>query len=404
MVPEGLRRVPAIVRHIELSSGIPTIDIPIGYSRVVGLVTLDGVPVGEIDIRTDLSKITSTELSDYIVTYFSGKLLQQRLKNSFPAREETPIHRLPSVDAVICSSGERVEDLKRAVQSVQKCDYPHLTVTLVDNSKTEAKALEGVAQEFGIRYVREARRGLDFARNAGIEASDADIVAFIDDDVVVEPNWAKKVVQPFLDDVAIACVTGLTMPMEIETQAQELFECYSTGGFRRGIDRKTFDRFNTSPVAAGRCGAGANMAFRRSVFPIVGLFDEALDCGTPARAGGDTDMFYRLLRQGYKVCYEPTAIAWHKHRQEMHELRKQLYGYSIAVYAFLTKCLVEYHDWSAIRVGLSWFRNHHIRCIRRCLLGRYPIPLGIVLAEVKGAFQGPFAYRASKAYAAKAKK
>ncbi len=50
--------------------------------------------------------------------------------------------------------------------------------------------------------------------------------------------------------------------------------------------------------AAGDYGTGANMAFRREVFDRIGPFDPALDVGTPARGGGDLEMFFRVLKHG----------------------------------------------------------------------------------------------------------
>jgi hypothetical protein len=111
-------------------------------------------------------------------------------------------------------------------------------------------------------------------------------------------------------------------------------------------------------------------------------------------------MFYRILRRGYKICYEPKALAWHRHRRSLDELRNQLGGYSIAVYAFLTKCLLEYRDLSAIRIGYSWFRNHHVKNVGRHLHGRGTMPWSLTFAELIGVPQGPIAYLKAKRYVA----
>ena len=62
----------------------------------------------------------------------------------------------------------------------------------------------------------------------------------------------------------------------------------------------------------------------------VGLFDEALDAGTPTRAGGDNDIFYRLLAAGHRIVYDPAALSWHRHRREWPELRRTVFGYGVA--------------------------------------------------------------------------
>ncbi|MCL6630224.1 MAG: glycosyltransferase family 2 protein, partial [Armatimonadetes bacterium] len=69
------------------------------------------------------------------------------------------------------------------------------------------------------------RKGLDFARNRGIRESSGSFVAFADDDVMVSPQWVDELVGGFSDE-SIVCVTGLTMPAELRTEAQLLFEKY----------------------------------------------------------------------------------------------------------------------------------------------------------------------------------
>ena len=386
-----------LVQRIELADGIPSVQAPPPYSRVMALVTLFGVPLGDLTIKAYGGTVSSHYIRDQIAERFSDRILQLWLERRMNSEDKAAVHEdPPAVDIVVCSS-DRPEDLRRCLRSLSETAYAHKTVIVVDNG-SQCDETRGIAHEHSARYVREEKRGLDFARNAGLSEAQADFVAFADDDVVVDGMWLDSIARAFKDDEAVACVTGLTMPFELETEAQELFERYSSGGMRRGYERRVFDRFNLPPSAAGKVGAGANMAFRTVVLRRIGGFDEALDCGTPAKAGGDTDMFYRLLRHGYKICYEPRALAWHRHRRGMDELQNQLAGYSAAVYAFLTKCVVEHHDFGALSVGGSWFKGHHLRNLALGITGRGPQPWSITLAELLGALGGPIAYLKAKSY------
>ena len=381
------------VCRIEIGDGVPNIRMSDGHSRLMALVTYRGVPLGDITIDIPGGIIRSRYLSQEIAERFSGRILQLWLKslNGHNAPKASA-----SIDVIVCTS-DRPDDLRRCLQSLANTSYPRKSAIVVDNG-SRCDVTYDIALEYGAHYVREQRRGLDFARNAGIGASDAEFLAFADDDVVVDPMWLDNIIQAFQSDPAIACVTGLTMPLELETEAQEMFERYSSGGMRRGYERRVFDRSNLLPAAAGRVGAGANMAFRSSVLKQIGGFDEALDCGTPAKAGGDTDMFYRSLRHGYKICYEPRALAWHRHRRGMDELQNQLGGYSLAVYAFLTKCLIEYGDLNALVVGYLWFKSHHLKSLAKHIRGRATMPRSFTAAELIGVLSGPAAYLRSKSY------
>lgn len=384
------------IRHIELADGISDIHLEEKYSRLMAFITYRGVPLGDMSIKVRHHTIDSSYLACEIANRFQYDTLRLWLQDQMKYQRSRIKTNHPSIDVTVCTC-DRPDDLRRCLQSLAETSYPRKSVIVVDNGSESEKTLE-VVQEYGARYVREKKKGLDFARNAGLRTATAEIVAYTDDDVVVDGMWLQSIAQAFQDDGAIACVTGLTMPLEMETEAQELFEKYSDGGMRRGYERRVFNRFNLPPAAAGKVGAGANMAFRSVVLKQVGGFDEALDCGTPAKAGGDTDMFYRLLRNGYKICYEPRAIAWHRHRRELSELKSQLAGYSTAVYAFLLKCAIEYRDMEAISIGYAWFRNHHLKNLTNHLLGKGVMPWSLTRAEIAGIPRGLTAYWRAKSY------
>ncbi|MCA1627002.1 MAG: glycoside hydrolase family 2, partial [Acidobacteria bacterium] len=96
-----------------------------------------------------------------------------------------------------------------------------------------------------------------------------------------------------------------------------------------------------------------NMALRRSAVEQVGFFDEALDAGTPARSGGDNEMFTRILLAGYRIVYEPAALNCHRHRRTWEELRAAIYGYGVGVYAAWTRSLLVEGELSALKVAFN---------------------------------------------------
>ena len=232
------------------------------------------------------------------------------------------------------------------------------------------------------------------ARNRALRDATGDVVAFTDDDATPEPEWLDALLLNF-GDPRVQCVTGLTLPIELETAAQELFEAVSP--FGRGFRRRVFDGQHDNPLEVGQVGAGANMAIRRRVIADVGPFDERLDGGTPTRSGGDHEMFVRILAAGHRICYDPAAVSWHRHRRTMEELSDTLYGYGVGVYAMWTKLLLERRELGVSRLAWSWFRAAHLPEIRR-LLRRYPeTPTSaLVRAELRGCLRGPAAWFAAK--------
>jgi cellulose synthase/poly-beta-1,6-N-acetylglucosamine synthase-like glycosyltransferase len=241
-----------------------------------------------------------------------------------------------------------------------------------------------------VRYAREDRRGLDAARNRAFAEAAGEVLAFVDDDAVVDRGWLLSLLRPF-DDPEVQCVTGLTMPLELETPAQEMFERL-TGFSRRGFRRKTFQAPPANHLAVGAVGAGANMAIRKSILAEIGPFDPALDAGTRSESGGDHEFFSRILRAGYKIVYEPRALNWHRHRRTWEELRRAMYGYGVGAYASWTRTLLHERDPGVLRLGFKWFCRDQLRDLAKNLVkGRF-CEARLVLAQLVGSLHGPLRY------------
>jgi hypothetical protein len=186
------------------------------------------------------------------------------------------------------------------------------------------------------------------------------------------------------------------MPLELETEAQELFEI-SLGGFGRGFESRTFTSKTFSPLSAGQAGAGASMAFRRDLLLRMQLFAAELDAGTPTQSGGDTYAFYRVLSAGYTLNYSPSALAWHRHRREISALVSTLRGYTIGTYVYLLRCWLLHGELRAVQVAFSWWRNYLLRNLWRGLRQCPDAPpLAFTLSEWSGLCYAPYAYFRSR--------
>jgi hypothetical protein len=191
------------------------------------------------------------------------------------------------------------------------------------------------------------------------------------------------------------CVTGLTLPCELETPAQEEFEEHCS--FVRGFARRVFNGRIDNPLLVARAGAGANMAVRASLGDAVGLFDDRLDAGTPTMSGGDHEMFTRILAAGYRIVYEPQAVNRHRHRRTMEEVERVVRGYGIGVYAMWTGLLLEKRNLGVLRLAWNWFRWDHLPVISspsrmRSVAARDRLRR----AELRGCLAGPAAWLSSR--------
>jgi GT2 family glycosyltransferase len=297
----------------------------------------------------------------------------------------------PTATVAICTR-DRTEDLKRCLHGITAMPDDGQQVMVVDNAPSTEATRELVAAYPGIRYVREERPGLDVARNRALREAETEIIAFTDDDAMPDPLWLRALLGNFEDPLVMAS-TGVTMPLELETDAQIRFQ--QLGGFVRGFKRVVYDAGAHEPLLGWLAGAGVNMAVRRNVLQQVGAFDEALDAGTTAHAGGDYDMFRRILTAGYRIIYDPRALAWHRHRRTEGELKRQLVGYEVAAGAVLSRALFVDKDLGVLRETLRLLRDH-LRGLSRSLRRRPGAhTTGLQLALMSGLFNGVFAYLAS---------
>lgn len=112
--------------------------------------------------------------------------------------------------SVVIVTFNRADSLRETLTSMVHQEHRPDEVIVVDNNSTDHT--HEVVQEFvrllSIRYVCEERRGIPYARNAGIEAATKDIIAFIDDDCVADADWLKHLLAPFIRDPNIGAVGG----------------------------------------------------------------------------------------------------------------------------------------------------------------------------------------------------
>lgn len=306
----------------------------------------------------------------------------------------------PLVTVVVCTR-DRAAHLRRCLDALLLLAYPSLDLLVVDNAPSDDQTEQLVREYPSIRYVREPRPGLNWARNRAILECRGDVLAYTDDDVVVDRMWVWALARVFAADPGVMAVTGLVIPDELETDAQRMFEAY--GGFGRGYVRRWYRAPGGRATAsihggAGKFGTGANMAFRRLVFDRIGGFDPALDVGTCTNGGGDLEMFFRVLKTGHTLVYEPCALVRHRHRRSDTDLRTQIANNGIGFYSYLVRSAHAYRDErvAIARLGFWWFRWWSLRRMVRAMLGKETVARGLVLAELVGSLRGLGRYRRAR--------
>jgi glycosyltransferase involved in cell wall biosynthesis len=403
---------------VDLEAALPDLP-PADRGEQWVLVRLHGQPLGMLyaDARgcssRDLARLILERHGAAIVRHLAADGVAAPLSaDDFPDLQVECRRAQPSpstaVTVAVCTRN-RAAHLSECLDAIAALDYPAdlLDVLVVDNAPDDDSTRAVVARYPPFRYVREPRPGLDWARNRAIIEARGDIVAYTDDDVSVDTRWVRAIAAAFEEEPHAMCVTGLVVPDEIDTDAQRLFEIY--GGFGRGYSRWVYrvdvdagERAANSYGGTGRFGTGANMAFRRAFFLREGLFDPALDVGTPANGGGDLEMFFRVLAAGHALVYEPSALVRHRHRREYAALRTQITNNGIGFYAYLARTAQAYPAARAdvVRLGVWWLWWWNIRRLLVSMVRRPELPRDLMIAELKGSLLGVRRYGRSRRHAA----
>jgi len=228
--------------------------------------------------------------------------------------------------SVVVCTFNRSASLRRMLKSLQEMVIPdHLTceVIVVDNNSDDDTRLvfEEIEKHFksGIRYVFEDKKGLSHARNRGIKEAGGEIIAFTDDDVIIDKHWIQNIDKAFKEYDDVVCVGGKILPVWEMSRPQWLKpDLY---GYLALLDK------GDSAVYVDALDIwGANFAVKSEMFKKYGLFDTNLG-RMPAKlySGEEAEFLLRLQNAGEKILYYPLSIIHHNipaYRMSKKYLRK----------------------------------------------------------------------------------
>jgi cellulose synthase/poly-beta-1,6-N-acetylglucosamine synthase-like glycosyltransferase len=240
----------------------------------------------------------------------------------------------PAVTVVVAALDDE-PGLPDLLASLAAVDYEpaKLEIVVVDNGSRD-RTLE-LARRFPVRALEEPRRGVGFARNAGIEAATGEIVAFTDPDCVVTTGWLRELAAAFADP-AVGVVAGAIVPYPPRTLA----ELYAARRMSHSQLRPLAHRYAMTP----------NLAVRRAALERVGRFDVAM----PGGGFEDADLCWRLEREtGLELRYAPRAVVFHRYRSTPRDFLVQHHRYGLGL-ALLRRRFPARLRWGARERGRAY--------------------------------------------------
>jgi len=218
-----------------------------------------------------------------------------------------------NVSVILCTYN-RCQSLRKALESLAASILPdsiEWEVLIIDNNSSDRTS--DVAVDYSrrypgqFRYIFEPQQGKSHALNSGIRESKASVLAFMDDDVTVEPNWLENLTAPLRDSTWVGVGGRIVPPFGFSPPAWLALEGpHNLGGILALFDKGCEGRELTEPPF------GTNMSFRKETFEQYGLFRPDLGpCPGSEIRGEDTEFGRRVLKAGSRLWYEPSAIVHH---------------------------------------------------------------------------------------------
>jgi len=198
-------------------------------------------------------------------------------------------------------------------------------VLVVDNgcddaTRTLVNSFETSPGPIRFRYLAESRRGKGFAVNSGVRHATGPILAFTDDDAVVDQRWLLEIVDEFARDQDLGLLAGRVETGKLDGPAVAVTRVH---------ERKVL---NGMLSLEGQV-LGCNLAIRPAVLEKVKGRDTRLGPGRGLSCE-DIDFTHRVLRDGFRAVFTPRALVYHD-PGERDRSREYLRGWGAFYFKFI---------------------------------------------------------------------
>ena len=217
------------------------------------------------------------------------------------------------LSSVVICTYNRLSLLKLCIESIVALKTPpnKFEVLIIDNNSSDGteefcNKLIQIYPGYNWRYFKETNQGIAFARTRGAKEATGQIIAYIDDDCMAEPNWLEEINEFYTANTEAMSTGGRIIPKYLVPVA-DWFGKYFWGLVGNyDLGKSVFQ------MKGVRYPSGANMHFRKTAFEKYGYFDSNLGrSGKSLMAGEEKAMYLKLINANEKVYYLPHVIVHH---------------------------------------------------------------------------------------------
>ncbi|MEM9774529.1 MAG: glycosyltransferase family 2 protein [Chloroflexota bacterium] len=257
---------------------------------------------------------------------------------------------------VVIPTRNRGDLIVETLESLLENKYTGMAIWVIDQSEGDGtrKAIKSFLQDRRVHYIKSDEKGSNIARNLGIFVGQAPIVAFTDDDCVVDSHWILETLRTF-EDEKVDAVFGRVIDRSIGLPGETV-----TDGIKIAVkddpERKVYfgNRFQLD------FGHGACMAFRREILEHIDGFDPLLGNGGPLKSWPEKDIGYRILQNKGTIVYEPHVVVHHKQWRSWEGVKATQRNYGFGAGAIAARYLKN-GDLGGLYLMIEWLLDQGAR-------------------------------------------
>jgi glycosyltransferase involved in cell wall biosynthesis len=249
---------------------------------------------------------------------------------------------------ILIATRNRPHQIKQCLKSILQNSFRDYQILIADQSDDE-KTIEAI-NSFHSKKINMIRmqKGKSKGLNLLIKKAKTEILAFTDDDCIVDKDWLQTISQTYKNHPKLAGIFGNTYGYKPEDHLQNF--CPSLFKVEK-FQIHTFKNLNYYHV-----GLGNNMSLKKSVIEKIGHFQEWLGVGSIGKSGEESEIIFRILKNNFILATNPKMIVYHNRWLNYKQYRIQNFFSTHGFIAFLSYYLFtpnRNHAWFFIK-----FRIH----------------------------------------------
>lgn len=203
---------------------------------------------------------------------------------------------------VICTLGQRINELKKNLYSIKSQDFPSQVIVVSQGNHDEVKNVI-IEVDLDCVHVINKGKGLSVARNIAMEYVKGDYLLFADDD-----NWYKEGIFKLIENKVKSCDVC----------------CFQYFDIENNVAPKSYKHTRISSMSYLQLLKVSSIEIvinLRRVGKENILFNENFGLGTENKSGEENLLLTSLKRKGYKISYEPIIISYHPAKQKTSNIK-----------------------------------------------------------------------------------